>query len=194
VVAGGIGLLALSGVRLARTPDPLRSAGLGLPPWRTWLLAVAAGLGVRALTLGPLAPLSHGPALAGVRDALAAALHPGWAGPIAVVLSIGAQEVLFRGWMRQRAGDVASAVLFAVVVAPFDPLAGLLLGVVLATVAREAGGSILPGLLARGLAAYAFVGQPDLLGPFAAPVALALVAALGWGLRPSAGAAVPEPA
>ncbi|MCB9663029.1 MAG: ABC transporter permease subunit [Alphaproteobacteria bacterium] len=153
VWAGGLCLAAIAGVRVARDPRAERILG----PWQPgvrWLAAVlVVPVIVAAPALAALAPDLASPVLVAGRERMLAALQPTSAGPAGLLLVVLAQEVLFRGWVQKQAGSLAGAVLFAVVVTPFDPAVGLALGLALGLLVDVAQGAVVVAVAARLVAA-----------------------------------------
>jgi len=122
LLAGSALFVTLAGMGIIRTTHPSeRPDFMGFSPGTALLTGLAAGAG---LALAPGLPIAH-PWVA----MAAGRLHTGLVPPAAVALPvILAQELWFRGWMQRRAGWLPAAFAFALVMAPFDPVAGVILG------------------------------------------------------------------
>ncbi|MCB9674141.1 MAG: ABC transporter permease subunit [Alphaproteobacteria bacterium] len=143
LIAGAALLATLAGVGMLRATHAADRPRLGGLHWPT---VVGAGVvGGLALALAPGAT-SLNPWV----TAAAARFHAGLVPPALVAVPVLlAQEAWFRGWMQQRAGWIPTALAFAVVMAPFDPVAGLVLGLALGWAGRTSLGS---AVAARALA------------------------------------------
>lgn len=198
LVAGSLALLIVTAIRTGQSPEPGSTLGFVRPhPWM-WFVAVGVGallgpvLGAETSWLGPDASLDA--LLAGTApdttpylDLLAARASAGL-DPVAVGigvagLAIVAQEVVFRGWLHRqgRWGPLVSIIAFVVVVAPFDPLAGVLVAVALTGSATLGRGSVWLALVARLVAAGVAGLVPELPWTGAAVCGIA-ACVLPWGV------------
>lgn len=172
-----VGTLAtVLGIRMARTPSP--AAAFGWLPGRRPLVGLAAAsvVGLALAALGPahaLLPLPDVDLLGRVATRFADASSAAHAGLAAALLAIVVQETLFRGWIRRHAGEAGQVVLSTIVLSPLDPIGGALSAVALGGLVRLGGGSVLPAIVARAVAALAAVA----IVPWVTPAA-----ALGVGL------------
>jgi hypothetical protein len=183
--AGIVVLLILTAVRAGRVLDPLEDIGLKAPPRAAWLWAAALGV-VLALTTqaGMLLPTPDSPLLAAARPRMAAALQPSWTGPGTLVLAVLAQEWIFRGWLQRWAGPLVSTAASVIVLAPLDPVHGILVGGSLAALTRLSYGSVWPAVGARLSWAAAALFLPGLPGPIALVFGLlALLGLVTWVRR-----------
>jgi hypothetical protein len=167
-LAGALGIGLLLFVKAGRALQPARDLGVRLPPTTTWRWSVAVGV-LLALTQsvpsGTALPTTGLWALAAER--LGDAMQPTWSGPGILGLTIIAQELLFRGWLRRHTSDLTQVLCFALIFAPLDPLWGLWVGAVMTQLARIGGDSALPCILARFIWAI-------LAGAISLPAAVAL--------------------
>jgi len=151
VLASGIGLLLLAGIRALNTTDAGAELGLWRPEKSTafaWAAATGIALALSASVAG-LTPLPEIEWLAKCRFRLDAAVEPAWAGLGTAIVAIVGQELLFRGWLQKHAGPILATVVWVAVLHPLDPLHGALVGGSLAALTMLAGGSVLPALFAR---------------------------------------------
>lgn len=182
VAAAALLLLLACLVQGARSTNLPNALGLVFPRPQAWLAAVLVG-GALALADGPIAPFAGGVYLAEVQARLQAALHPGWAGAAALVAVVAGQELLFRGWFRQVGGPIVAVVASVAVLAPLDPLAGLLAAGVLTALAHAAG-STWPALVAHAVWALLATSSPGLPVPARiAILVLATVPLVLWARR-----------
>lgn len=146
VLAGAAGLALLTLTHHGRSGEGPEWTS---PAVRSLLLGVVVG-GALAMTapLGWLLAVPDAPLLAVARLRLDAALVPGWAGAPILLLTVVADELLFRGWLLRRAGPVASVIAWTAVKCPLDPLLGLMTGALLVALVR-AGGSVGGAVVAR---------------------------------------------
>ncbi|MBN2798370.1 MAG: hypothetical protein JXX28_04420, partial [Deltaproteobacteria bacterium] len=124
-------------------PRALRPAS-----WPPLALAVAAILGL-------LAPWAHlrlptGVALTAMASRTEALLVPAELGVGGALLAVSLQELLFRGAIQRTLGPWASALLFAALISPTDPLPALMIGAGMSFLTHRAG-QLAPALLMRGL-------------------------------------------
>jgi hypothetical protein len=158
-LATAAGLAMLAALRVV---GPAGWAGVGLAgrPAASWALGLALAPLVVAAAVAPMPPWFGD---AGVVARLDLGLAPGGAGPMIAVALILAQELVFRGMMPRAfaggrpPGPIAEALAVAAwvaVVMPHRPVAGLVVGLALAFVAR-ATGSIVPGVIGRALGVVA---------------------------------------
>jgi len=181
VRAASLALWLMTLVRAARVLDP--RTDLGLTPARpaAWGMALVAGVALATTpVLSTLVALPDGVFLAAARPRLDVALHPEWVGPLGLLLAIGAQEVLFRGWLQRLVGPFFGTLAFVVVTGPLAPGQAFVVGATLAAVTHLAGGSVLPAIAARLVWAIAAGAM--------APVSPAVALIVGLGV--SAAAAV----
>ncbi|MBT3222288.1 MAG: ABC transporter permease subunit, partial [Proteobacteria bacterium] len=121
ILAAAMAATLLVAIHAAQAKNPTRGLGLYLPPTSAvpWAVVAAVGMAPAMCSMGWL-PAST-PALDGMLFRLNASLmSPTLAGILAVI----AQELLFRGWFQKHSGWLASAVTFAIVFTPLDPLRG----------------------------------------------------------------------
>ncbi|MFT7518187.1 MAG: hypothetical protein ACI9MC_000317 [Kiritimatiellia bacterium] len=150
LISGSLTICVLVAVEAARAPSPGRALGLvRVAGWQPWLAAVIAGVVIAALgwTLGPSSA-----EVGSLQARLAMGLTPLDAGVGVGLLVVVAQELLFRGWLQRAFGPVGATLAFVVVVAPFDPLMGVILGGLLAVVSTLSRGSVWPSIFTRVLA------------------------------------------
>ncbi|MEZ4322717.1 MAG: hypothetical protein R3F61_34940 [Myxococcota bacterium] len=135
LLAGSALLATLATVGLLRTTHrDDRPVFAGIDPVAVLVGGLVSGA---VVALSPGLPVEH-PWFAIAAERLHAGLVP----PLLVALPVLlAQEVWFRGWMQKRAGLVPTALAFAVVMAPFDPVAGLAVGLCTGWAARRSVGS-----------------------------------------------------
>jgi hypothetical protein len=147
VRAGAAALLAISAAVALRSSRPAsETLGIGSPSGRGLGLGALAGLAAAGIAIGYVGvgfpPLIDGD----LRERMLAALQPTAIGP--ALWAIAADELLFRGWLRTRVGAARSALVFAAVRTPLDPLLGLAVGGLLGAVAQRTGSAI-PAIAAR---------------------------------------------
>jgi hypothetical protein len=140
LLAGSALLGTLAVLRWLRHVDPSTAPPWGRPGWR----AIAAGLGCGIASALPAPSFAH-PWVGAGMERLALGLDPPWLVLVPVVL---AQEAWFRGWMQTRAGWVPTALAWALVVCPGDPLVGVVTGLLLGLAGRD---GLSSALTARGL-------------------------------------------
>lgn len=128
-LAGSAMLATLAGVRYIRTVDPSARPRLGGVSRRT----VVGSVVIASTALLPLADLTH-PWFSLARDRLSGGTVE--LGGLLFV-SVLAQELWFRGWMQRRAGWWAPALVWAVVMFPFDPWIGLVSGLALGWAGKD---------------------------------------------------------
>jgi hypothetical protein len=198
VVAGALALFIVAAIRAGHAREPGTLLGLVRPqPW-TWFIAVAVGA-----LLGPvlatetsflpadatLAALLAGdaPATTPFLNLLAAraslGLSPGVMGPAVAILALLAQEFTFRGWLQRqgRWGPWLAGIAFVVVVAPLDPVGGVLLAAALGGMAKLGHGSVWLAIIARLAASGVAAIVPEL--PWAIAIGSGVAAvALAWAL------------
>ena len=146
IFAAGLAAMVLVAIHAAQARDSAPALGLYLPPpsvlaW-TFLASLALAPAMCSMAWLPATT----PDLDGVLFRLNASLMPSsMAGFFAVI----SQELLFRGWFQRRTGWLASAVTFAIVFTPLDPLRGTAMAMALGLVTHLAKGSVLPALVIR---------------------------------------------
>jgi hypothetical protein len=156
LMAGTLGLGMVLSIALARAREPFALVGLARPsPERPWslLLAPVAGALLAPALVAPLLPLGSDGGfallLARTTSGLVPPVEPGLTSVLVLLGLVVVQEAVFRGWLQRSLGPLPATVLFAITIAPGDPIRGLLLGGVLAALTRLAGGHLAPALLAR---------------------------------------------
>jgi len=179
-----LGGLALAGLAYALAPAlferrPLRWGGLPRG------LVVGAALAMAAAVSG----WSYAPDTAGLvvaQSRLSGGIAPGWA-PLVGVLVAAAHELLFRGALTARLGELGALAAWTVIATPMDPLRGLTTGAVLALLSRRCG-------LEAAIAAHVgWALAPDMLSMgFTPPIALGITA-LAAVLAGIPGQPKPEP-
>lgn len=151
--AASLGLFAMTAIRSARDSAPLALMGVGGRGTRVgWLLvpvavAVLASAWWLPTELGPW--LLDRPTLAFLAGRSELGAWPVQTSLVLGVASLVIQEVAFRGWLQRTLGPIASTLAFVLVVTPFDPVAGLILGAALAGLTRLSNGSVWPAIVAR---------------------------------------------
>ncbi len=186
VRAGTLTIALIVLIKLARSSRPLAAVGLTAPSAALWLPAVLAGAMLLpvAWTADLITPPTH-PVWLEVRQRMTTALQPGMDTPFVLLAAVLSQEALFRGWLRQRLGDLAQLGLFVLVFSPMDPVSGLLVGAFATLLTAAAGGSVLPAVLARvlfGLGAFlSLPSLPPAPALFASLAALGVLAGVLWG-------------
>ena len=111
-------------------------------------MAVAIGLALAALTANPLTPLPE--AVHPMQLRLHEALAPGHGRLGAAITAVLGTELLFRGWLQERAGWMRSTAAGIAVCCPFDPVLGLVSGIGLGALTHRSG-SVGPALLAHAV-------------------------------------------
>ncbi len=138
--AGALGLLLISVARAARVPEPLRDLGdIARPRATAIAVAVAAGalLALATLGFGGVGPAEGLAAHAARR--LTDAHTPALGGVGLGLLTVVADELLFRGWLARAAGPVRAGVAYAAVKTPLDPIGALLSATFLGGVGHRLG-------------------------------------------------------
>lgn len=161
--AAALAALAIGLDRSLVARRPLRWGGLPRG------IVVGAALAMAAAVSG----WSYAPdaaALVVAQSRLTGGLAPGWAPLVGVLVAV-AHELLFRGALVARLGEVGAVLAWTVAVSPMDPLRGLTTGAVLALLARRCG-------LEAAIAAHiAWALAPDALSMgFTPPIALGVTA------------------
>lgn len=141
LIAGAAMLGVMALVRAVREASPDGLPTVGRPTWE----AVVAGLALYVAWWVPAWTFDN-PWMAEASTRMTLGLYPTGGAVLLVVL---AQEVWFRGWLQRRAGWWASALAWTVAIAPLNPLAGVLSGLILGWVARK---GLADAVLARFLA------------------------------------------
>jgi hypothetical protein len=159
VVGAAALLLLLVAVEVGGAQEPwIALGGPRSPRWALSAVAIALVVGVvlaATSNTSALVPMPSSAFLAEARIRLAAGLAPTWSGPLALIVSILAQEIAFRGWLQRAAGPIAAVFVCTLVTSPFDPVHGLLCAGLLAGVAHRTGhigGSIVAHLAWAALA------------------------------------------
>lgn len=150
VIAAAIGLLLVLLVRVGRSADAVGEFGIGRGEAAEVIPAVVVGVALAiTASVSGLIPSPSDPLVAEARVRMAAALNPGWAGMSVLLLSVVAQEALFRGWLRRHLGDGWQVALFVLVCTPLDPVRGLCVAMLLTLLVRRSDGALFPAILAR---------------------------------------------
>ncbi len=140
ILAGSLLLLLTALVLSARGPDIPHALGLSRPRLSTLAIGLGAGLLLFATSgISSLSPLTGSPFLDDAGERLLGAVNPVWAGPSALILSVFAHELLFRGWLQRAAGPIAAVLVYVVAISPLDPVGGLVAGCLLSAAAHRAG-------------------------------------------------------
>ncbi len=181
IVAGVVGLALMSMVHAARARDAMEALSVRRAPSGAyvWALWIGVALAVTASVSG-LIPTADDPLLARMRLRMTDGLMPVWTGPGLVLLSILADELLFRGWLQKTVGGPAATAIWIVVKTPLDPIRGLVTGGLLAALTRRAGGSVLPAIVAHGIWALAAIAAPSIAPWLALAIGVAAIAATRW--------------
>jgi len=148
MVAGGLGLVLMTVMVTAREGADARP-WLRLPSLLDMGLAIVIGSALATTSLVAGLPIQSGGLLADMSALLEHALQPSLLTPAALIVVVLGQELIFRGWLAARVGPVASTLCWIAVVAPLDPIRGLISGAALAYLTHRAEGSAVPAIVAR---------------------------------------------
>ncbi len=169
-------------VQLARNPRPELELRLFPAAFRPWAMATVVGaLLVVARPASTLWQAGAGPIVDDARERLRLAFWVGEGDVLFALSAIVVQELMIRGVLKRRLGPWAAGALHVAMLAPLNPIAGVVAALLLGVLAEAGAGAVGPLILARAVAVYAPI-LDDRLSPVAAlgvgvAGAIALVAA-----------------
>ncbi len=155
-----IGMFVAIAVRAAQDSEPWSTLGIkGIAPRSTLLAGPVIGLAL-SLVITALHPLIRmtfaSPTWAFIADRMSLGAWPLASAPLLGAIVLVVQEVVFRGYLQRTYGPFGSTLLFVLIICPFDPVGGALLGGSLALLTHLARGAVGPAILARLTAAILF--------------------------------------
>ncbi len=182
--AGMFAMICMVVALAVRNSKPFESVGLVRASRFAWVAALAVGLVLPLLASATdLWPMPASPLWVDTRTRLIGAVTPQMGSPALLVGVIAAQELLLRGWMRRAGGGLLAAAASVLVLAPLDPVRGLLEAGLLGALVVASGGAVLPAILARVVGSamsHVVPGTPAWLG-----VAAALIVGAGLWWAPT---------